>query len=81
MTSKFHNENIYALEKLESLNVKLLRFPDDVIKNAKIALNEVIDEQSLKNDDFKRVYKSIESYLKLSKKWSDTSLGYYLNIR
>lgn len=81
MTYEFHYENIHALQKLKELNVTLLQFPKDVTDEGKKALSEVIKEQSSKNDDFKRVYASIENHLKLSKEWSDTSLRYFLNER
>ena len=81
MTYEFHSQNIIALQKLKELNINVYQFPDDVTKNAKIALKEVIAEQSAKSDDFKNVYASIDKYLTLSKEWSDTSLKYYLNQR
>ena len=81
MTTKFHYENIHALQKLKSLDVTLAKFPDDVTTAGKKALAEVINDLSAKNDDFKRVYSSIQTHLNLSKEWSDASLGYFLNIR
>ena len=81
MTYEFHNENIHALKKLEELNVNLLKFPEDVTTAGKKALVEVIDELSAKNRDFAKVYESIHSHLILSKRWSDSSLGYFLNER
>ncbi len=81
MTYEFHAENIYALEKLKELDVTLLQYPKDVIDAGKTALSEVIGELSAKNDDFKRVYVSIDKHLKLSRKWSDASLRYFLNER
>ena len=81
MTSEFHAQNIKALSKLKELNVNILEYPKDVIGAGKVALKEVISELSSKNDDFKRVYESIENHLKLSKEWSDTSLRYFLNER
>ncbi len=81
MTYEFHHENIKALQELKKLNVTLLQFPKDVTAEGKRALSEVIKEQSSENDDFKRVYASIEKHLSLSKEWSDTSLRYFLNER
>ena len=81
MTTKFHYENIHALQKLKSLDVKLAKFPDDVTQAGKKALEEVITELSTKNSDFAKVYASIKTHLDLSKEWSDASLGYFLNIR
>ncbi|WP_297441235.1 TRAP transporter substrate-binding protein DctP [Sulfurimonas sp.] len=81
MATEFHYENIHALEKLKSLDVKLAKFPDDVTQAGKKALVEVIDDLSSKNSDFANVYASIKTHLDLSKEWSDASLGYFLNIR
>ncbi|MEA3228986.1 MAG: TRAP transporter substrate-binding protein DctP [Campylobacterota bacterium] len=81
MTSEFHAKNIVALDKLKSLDVTLLQYPEDVISSAKMALQDVIKELSNKNEDFKKVYSSIDNHLKLSKEWSDTSLKYFLNER
>jgi len=81
MTYKFHAENIHALQKLKSLDVKLLQFPQEVTQAGKTALKEVVEELSQKNKDFAEVYASIAKHLTLSKEWSDVSLGYFLNIR
>lgn len=81
MTYEFHAQNIIALQKLKELNVTLAQYPKDVIVAGKKALVDVIDELSSKNNDFKRVYSSIDKHLKLSKEWSDTSLNYFLNER
>ena len=81
MTSEFHYENIHALEKLKSLGVELLKFPDEVNEAGKKGLQEVIAEQSAKNKDFEIVYNSIKKHLDLSKVWADTSLKYFLNVR
>jgi len=81
MTYEFHAQNILALQKLKFLDVKLAQFPDDVTQAGKKALKEVVAELSSQNSDFQRVYASIEKHLKLSKEWSDVSLGYFLNVR
>ena len=81
MATEFHAQNIQALQKLKSLNVKLAQFPDDVTAAGKKGLKEVVAEMSAQNEEFAKVYASINSYLSLSKEWSDVSLGYFLNIR
>jgi TRAP-type mannitol/chloroaromatic compound transport system substrate-binding protein len=81
MSYEFHAANIHALSELENLNVKILQFPKDIIHAGKIALEQVLVQESQKNRDFAKVYSSIEAHLKLSKKWSDASLGYFLNER
>lgn len=81
MTSEFHAQNIKALAKLQELNINIYQYPEDVMVAAKQALQDVIIDLSSQNEDFKRVYASIESYLKLSKEWSNASLRYFLNER
>lgn len=81
MTSEFHHDNIYALEKLKGLGVTLSHFPQDVNSAGKKALVEVVQELSSKNRDFAKVYDSINAYLKLSRAWSDVSLTQFLNER
>lgn len=78
MIYKFHSENILALQKLKQLNISIRTFPDDITNAAKKALQKVIQEQSENNNDFKNLFKSIDSYLELSKEWSDVSLKNYL---
>lgn len=81
MSCEFHAQNIQALKKLEELDVKILRYPKDVVSAGKSALKDVITEISEKNKDFAKVHTSIDEYLQLSRKWSDVSLGYFLNER
>ncbi|NOQ29983.1 MAG: C4-dicarboxylate ABC transporter [Helicobacteraceae bacterium] len=81
MMYEFHAQNILALQKLDSLGVKLSKFPTEVIGAGKKALVEVLAEQSEKNSDFKRVALAIDKRLKLSKDWDEVSLKYFLNVR
>ncbi len=81
MTSEFHHNNIYALQKLKDLGVTLSNFPEDVNSAGKKALIEVVDELSSKNRDFAEVYADIRDYLDLSKSWSNISLKNFLNER
>ena len=81
MTYEFHAENIKALKKLQELDIKIHQFPQEVSNAGKVALKEVVAELSSKNEDFKKVYASINNHLQLSKKWADASLRYFLNER
>ncbi|QSZ41789.1 C4-dicarboxylate ABC transporter [Sulfurimonas aquatica] len=81
MTSEFHKENIFALSQLKELGVTIQKFPDDIYTAGKKALQDVILEQSAKSKDFAEVYESASKYLKLSKEWSDVSLGSFLDKR
>jgi TRAP-type mannitol/chloroaromatic compound transport system substrate-binding protein len=81
MTIEFHAQNIKALQKLKKLDVKLLKFPDDVTTAGKKALQEVIEDLGSKNKDFEKVYTSINKHLELSKEWANVGLKNFLNIR
>ena len=81
MTYEFHAENIKALETLKEKGVTLSKYPEDVVEAGKKALAEVIDEQSAASKDFAKVYEDIAAYMEQSKRWSDESLGYFLNAR
>jgi TRAP-type mannitol/chloroaromatic compound transport system substrate-binding protein len=52
-----------------------------MIAAAKKAVQEVVEEQSAKSEDFKRVYASMEAYYRLVKPWTDISEAKYLAIR
>lgn len=81
MTYEFHAENILALQKLKELQISILEYPQDILDAGKVALKDVLSELGAKSNDFKVVNESIQSYLKLSKEWSDRSLGYFLGKR
>ncbi len=81
MTHEFHAKNIVALEELRSMDIELSQYPDDVIEMGKKSLKSVLKELGSKNKDFEKVNNSISNYLALSKKWSDVSLGYFINQR
>lgn len=81
MTYEFHSKNIQALKELEALNIEILQYPQEVVSAGKVALKEVLSELSAKNADFAKVNASIQEHLALSKRWSDVSLGYFLNER
>ena len=81
MTYEFHAQNILALKKLKELEIKIYQFPKEVSDAGKIALEDVVEDLSAKNKDFKKVYASVQNHLDLSKEWSDASLRYFLNER
>lgn len=81
MSYEFHTKNSFALNELKKRGVEFRSFPDNIIKAAKTGLKEVIQIQSSKNRDFKRVYESASSFLNASKSYSEISLKNYLNIR
>jgi TRAP-type mannitol/chloroaromatic compound transport system substrate-binding protein len=49
--------------------------------SAKIALQEVLERESKKNEDFKKVLKSYTDFTKLNMPWDDISTKNFLEIR
>lgn len=81
MVYDFQARNAKTLKDIKSKNVILKNFPEDVIKAAKKALFEVIDEQSKKSADFKRVWQNIEPFWKANREWTGLELRNYLKMR
>jgi len=80
MIQEFRYKNAKALADMPS-SVKIKTFPKDMMDAAKIALAEVLEEESKNNSDFKRVLESYNNFSKLNKKWDDISTKNFLNIR
>ena len=80
MMQEFRYKNAKALQELPK-NVQIKTFPKEMMDAAKIALAEVLETESKKSNDFKRVLKSYNNFSKLNKKWDDISTKNFLNIR
>lgn len=80
MLQEFRYENAKALRELPK-NIQIKTFPKDMMDAAKKALKEVLADQSAQSEDFKRVLKSYEAFVKLNKAWDDISTKNFLNIR
>jgi len=80
MLQEFRYKNAKALQELPK-NVQIRTFPKEMMDAAKIALTEVLKEESTKSSDFKRVLKSYEDFVKLNKPWDDISTKNFLEIR
>ena len=80
MVQEFRYKNAIALAEMPN-NVQIKTFPKEVMDAAKVALKEVLSDESKKNPDFKEVLKSYNSFTKLNKKWDDISTKNFLNIR
>ena len=80
MLQEFRYKNAKALQALPK-NVEIRTFPKDMMDAAKIALSEVLDTESAKSEDFKRVLKSYQDFVKLNKPWDDISTKNFLDIR
>jgi TRAP-type mannitol/chloroaromatic compound transport system substrate-binding protein len=81
MALEFHAKNIDALDELKKLGVVISSFPEDVNRAAKKALDEYLASESRANPDFRRVYDDMSVYIRKSRAWSNTGLGYFLNVR
>ncbi|MBT8349147.1 MAG: TRAP transporter substrate-binding protein DctP [Sulfurovum sp.] len=80
MLQEFRYENAKALQVLPK-NVEIKTFPKDMMDAAKVALREVLDTESAKSEDFKRVLKSYQDFVKINKPWDDISTKNFLEIR
>ena len=80
MLQEFRYKNAKALQELPK-NVQIKTFPKEIMDAAKVALDEVLEEESQKNADFKRVLESYEAFYKLNKPYDDISTRNFLNIR
>ncbi len=80
MVQKFRYENAKALADMPK-EVQIKSFPRDMMDAAKIALAEVLEDESQKNEDFRRVLESYNNFSQLNKAWDDISTRNFLNIR
>ena len=80
MLQEFRYENAKALQKLPK-DVQIKTFPKDMMDAAKVALGEVLEAESAKSEDFKRVLKSQQDFVKINKPWDDISTKNFLEIR
>jgi TRAP-type mannitol/chloroaromatic compound transport system substrate-binding protein len=62
MQAKYDARNPAALRRLISAGTQLRPFPQEVLEAALKAANEVYDEQSAKNPDFKKVYDAVKAF-------------------
>ncbi len=80
MLQEFRYKNAKALQELPK-DVTIKSFSQEIIYAAKAALDEVIHDESKKNQDFKRVFQSYDSFFRLNKYYDDISTRNFLNIR
>jgi TRAP-type mannitol/chloroaromatic compound transport system substrate-binding protein len=62
MQAKYDARNPAALRRLISAGTQLRPFPQEVLEAALKAANEVYDEQSAKNPDFKKIYDAVKAF-------------------
>ena len=80
MLQEFRYKNAKSLQELP-VSVQIKSFPKEMMDAAKIALNKVLQDESKKSNDFKRVLKSYNAFVKLNKPWDDISTKNFLEIR
>jgi len=80
MLQEFRYKNALAYRDLPS-NVQVKTFPKEMMDAAKIALKEVLKEESQKSNDFMRVLKSYKSFVKLNTPYDNVSTKNFLDIR
>ncbi len=64
--------------KTEFPNIKVMIFPEEVLKAMKTANDEVMQAYAAQNPEFKEVYDSQQAYMKKAREWSRISTQYYL---
>ena len=80
MIHEFRYKNAKALQELPK-EVQIKTFPKEIMDSAKIALQEVLEKESKKSEDFKRVLQSYNEFTALNKPWDDISTKNFLEIR
>ena len=80
MLQEFRYKNAKAFKELPG-NVQIKTFPKEMMDAAKIALSEVLKEESRKSKDFKRALQSYEDFYALNKPYDDISTKNFLEIR
>jgi len=80
MLQEFRYKNAKALQELPD-TVQIKTFPKEMMDAAKVALHDVLEDESKKSADFKRVLSSYEDFAKLNKPWDDISTKNFLEIR
>jgi len=80
MLQEFRYKNAKALQELPK-NVHIKTFPKEMMDAAKVALSEVLTQESQKNNDFKRALMSYQDFVKLNQPWDEISTKNFLNLR
>ncbi|MBL7249899.1 TRAP transporter substrate-binding protein [Alloalcanivorax sp. C16-2] len=62
---------IEALKRIERQGVKIKRLPDSVLSALRDAADEVVREESKKDDIFKEAYESLKAHMARSESWHD----------
>lgn len=81
MSAEAQAKNAPAMRELLQKGVEVRTFPEEIIKACKKALDEVVAEESAKNPDFAKAWKSYASFLEEQKEWTKLGMARYLEIR
>jgi len=73
MLSMYNNQNAIALNSLIDKGVKVKRFPDEIIEQAKIESKIIFNEYAQNNEDFRKIYNHWNDYRTTMKDWNDIS--------
>jgi TRAP-type mannitol/chloroaromatic compound transport system substrate-binding protein len=68
----------WEIMKAEYPNIKVMIFPEPVLKAMKKATDEVMEGYAAQNAEFKEVYESQQSYMAKARQWTKMSTQYYL---
>jgi len=80
MLEEFRYKNAKALQELTK-HIEIKTFPKDMMKAAKVALDEVLEDEAKKNIDFKRVLENYREFVKVNREWNSISTKHILDIR
>jgi len=80
MTANSDAKNPPAMKRMTDKGVKLLRFSDDILKAAKKANDDYMNEESLKNPSYKKLYDSWKKFADEQKSWFKTAELSYLDF-
>ena len=80
MTAALFEDNAQAWSKIkaEYPNIKVMTFPEPVLKAMKGATEEVLAGYGAENAEFKEVYESRKAYREVARPWTKVSDQYYL---
>lgn len=81
MSTEFFAKNAQALIELQQKGVQLYDFPSDVIEAGKKQTQIVLETFAQQSDDFNRVWRSAEAFMKLSEPYLQSTLGAYLAMK
>lgn len=70
--------NAWEQMRKEFPNIKVMIFPEPVLKAMKKANDEVMEAYAAENPEFKEVYESQKAYMAKAREWTKMSTQYYL---